>query len=52
MPAAQNVLIVGGSIAGITLAVALKRSGLNCEVVEFNPQWTVVAFGQKLEKRA
>jgi putative oxidoreductase len=44
MPAAQKVLIVGGGIAGITLAVALKRSGLNCEVVEINPQWTVVAF--------
>jgi 2-polyprenyl-6-methoxyphenol hydroxylase-like FAD-dependent oxidoreductase len=45
MPATQNVLIVGGGIAGMTLAVALKRSGLNCEVVEINPQWTVVGVG-------
>jgi len=45
MPAAQNVLIVGGGIAGMTLAVALKRAGIGCEVVEINPEWTVVGVG-------
>jgi 2-polyprenyl-6-methoxyphenol hydroxylase-like FAD-dependent oxidoreductase len=45
MPAANNVLIVGGGIAGMTLAVALKRAGVGCEVVEINPQWTVVGVG-------
>src|SRR4029078_30250 len=45
MPAARNVLILGGGIAGMTLAVALKRAGIPCEVVEINPQWTVVGVG-------
>lgn len=45
MPAAQNVLIVGGGIAGMTLSVALKRAGIACEVVEIDPQWTVAGVG-------
>jgi 2-polyprenyl-6-methoxyphenol hydroxylase-like FAD-dependent oxidoreductase len=45
MPAVRNVLIVGGGIAGMTLSLALKRAGIACEVVEINPQWTVVGVG-------
>ena len=45
MSAARNVLIVGGGIAGMTLAVALKRTSIGCEVVEINPQWTVAGLG-------
>ena len=45
MAAVGNVLIVGGGIAGMTLAVALRRAGIACEVVEINPQWTVVGVG-------
>ena len=45
MPAARNVLIVGGGIAGMTLSVALKRTGIICEVVEIDPQWTVAGVG-------
>lgn len=45
MSAVQNVLIVGGGIAGMTLSVALKRAGIACEVVEVDPQWTVAGVG-------
>jgi 2-polyprenyl-6-methoxyphenol hydroxylase-like FAD-dependent oxidoreductase len=34
MPAVQNVLIIGAGMAGLTLAMALKRTGISCEVVE------------------
>jgi 2-polyprenyl-6-methoxyphenol hydroxylase-like FAD-dependent oxidoreductase len=43
--AIQNVLIVGGGIAGMTLSVALKRASIPCEVVEIDPQWTVAGVG-------
>jgi 2-polyprenyl-6-methoxyphenol hydroxylase-like FAD-dependent oxidoreductase len=49
MPALGNVLIVGGGIAGMTLAVALKRSGIRSEIVEVNPQWTVPGVGITLQ---
>ncbi len=45
MSAASYVLIVGGGIAGMTLAIALKRAAIRCEVVEINPQWTVGGLG-------
>ena len=37
MAAIGNVLIVGGGIAGMTLAMALKRCGVRSEIVEINP---------------
>src|SRR5262245_23728386 len=45
MPTAQNVLVVGGGIAGMTAAVALRRRGIASEIVEINPQWTVAGLG-------
>jgi 2-polyprenyl-6-methoxyphenol hydroxylase-like FAD-dependent oxidoreductase len=45
MPAPGRVLIVGGGIAGMALAIALHRAGIGCEVVEINPQWTVGGLG-------
>ena len=49
MTAVPNVLIVGGGIAGMTLAVGLKRAGIRCEIVEINSQWTVVGVGIALQ---
>ena len=49
MPALGNVLIVGGGIAGMTLAIALKRSGIRCDIVEVSPQWTVPGVGITLQ---
>jgi len=45
LPASGKLLIVGGGIAGMALAIALKRAGMSCEVVELNPQWTVGGLG-------
>src|SRR5665213_524259 len=45
MAEARSILIVGGGIAGATLAIALKRVGLASEIVEINPHWTTAGLG-------
>jgi 2-polyprenyl-6-methoxyphenol hydroxylase-like FAD-dependent oxidoreductase len=45
MAGPNKILIVGGGIAGIALALALKRAGLHSEIIEINPQWTVAGLG-------
>jgi len=49
MPGLDKILIVGGGIAGMTLATALGRAGLRSEIVEINPQWTVLGVGISLQ---
>ncbi len=39
MASAENVLIVGGGIAGLTLATALHRQGCKVELIERNTAW-------------
>lgn len=41
----KNVLIVGGGIAGLTAAIALKRSGIEAQVVEKSVDWSVYGVG-------
>jgi 2-polyprenyl-6-methoxyphenol hydroxylase-like FAD-dependent oxidoreductase len=36
-PALSSVLVVGGGIAGMTLAIELGRAGVRSEIVEINP---------------
>lgn len=45
MGAVRRVLIVGGGIGGMTSAVALKRQGIDAEIVELNPAWAVYGVG-------
>jgi 2-heptyl-3-hydroxy-4(1H)-quinolone synthase len=40
-----NVLVVGGGIAGLSLATALARRDIGCEIVEREPEWTTVGAG-------
>lgn len=40
-----HVLIVGGGIAGMTLAVALGRRGVEVEIAEITPEWSVSGIG-------
>lgn len=40
-----KVLIVGGGIAGLTAAIALKRRNIESVVVEKNPDWSVYGVG-------
>ena len=49
MAAARNILIVGGGISGMTLAIALRRADIRCEVVELTPEWTVPGVGISLQ---
>ena len=41
----MTVLIVGGGIGGLCLAVALRQRGMACQVVEREPAWTTVGAG-------
>ncbi len=45
MAAVEKLLIVGGGIAGMALAIGLKRAGMRSEIVELNPHWTVAGLG-------
>ena len=41
----ERILIVGGGIAGLTLATALYRQGFATELVERSPSWPAVGAG-------
>jgi 2-polyprenyl-6-methoxyphenol hydroxylase-like FAD-dependent oxidoreductase len=47
--ALSSVLIVGGGIAGMTLAIELGRAGVRSEIVEINPSWGVSGMGLSLQ---
>ena len=48
MSAIKKVLVVGGGIAGLTLAVALRRRDIEVDVVELAPEWNVLGVGISL----
>jgi 2-polyprenyl-6-methoxyphenol hydroxylase-like FAD-dependent oxidoreductase len=39
------ILVVGGGIAGLTAAIALRRKGFDVEIVERDPEWSVYGVG-------
>jgi 2-polyprenyl-6-methoxyphenol hydroxylase-like FAD-dependent oxidoreductase len=43
-----SVLVVGGGIAGLTTAVALRRAGHHVELLEVKPSWAVTGWGLSL----
>src|SRR6476620_12607144 len=45
----RNVLIVGAGMAGMTLGLALKRSGTACQIVEIEPAPTEPGTGITLQ---
>ena len=45
MAGTRKVLVVGGGIAGLTLAVALRRRDVSVDVVEIQPRWNVLGVG-------
>jgi 2-polyprenyl-6-methoxyphenol hydroxylase-like FAD-dependent oxidoreductase len=45
MAAARKALIVGGGLAGQTLATALARSGIAADLIELHPRWNVLGVG-------
>jgi len=41
----RNVLVVGGGIGGMTAAIALKRAGVDVELIDIDPEWRVYGAG-------
>ncbi len=48
----SSVLVVGGGIAGNTLAVLLRRAGLDVTLAEIKPDWNVSGSGITLQGNA
>ena len=44
----MRTLVVGGGVAGLTLAIALCRRGVSVELVEQRPDWSVLGVGLSL----
>jgi 2-polyprenyl-6-methoxyphenol hydroxylase-like FAD-dependent oxidoreductase len=49
MATVERILIVGGGIAGLTLATALHQQGFQPELVERSPEWPAVGAGITLQ---
>ena len=45
MTAAQKILIVGGGIGGLSLGIALKKKGLQVEIVELQEEYNIYGSG-------
>ncbi|WP_449472672.1 FAD-dependent oxidoreductase [Sphingobium chungangianum] len=45
MSAVSKVLVVGGGIGGLCAAVALRQQGIEVDLIEKNPAWTVYGVG-------
>jgi 2-polyprenyl-6-methoxyphenol hydroxylase-like FAD-dependent oxidoreductase len=41
----MRVLVVGGGIGGLSAAIALRKRGVDVDVVEVNPRWDVYGVG-------
>ena len=41
----KNVLIVGGGLGGLSLGIALRRAGIDAEIVEINKEFNVYGVG-------
>jgi 2-polyprenyl-6-methoxyphenol hydroxylase-like FAD-dependent oxidoreductase len=45
MPEASKALVIGGGIAGMSTAIALREAGLAVDLCERDPQWRVYGAG-------
>ena len=45
MAKGRNILIVGGGIGGLALAIGLGRAGMPCDLVEIKEDWAVYGVG-------
>jgi 2-polyprenyl-6-methoxyphenol hydroxylase-like FAD-dependent oxidoreductase len=48
MSGVREVLIVGGGIGGMSLAVCLRRLGVQVDLIDSDPQWRAVGAGLSL----
>ncbi len=47
-PSKRKVIIVGGGIAGLTLAIGLRQAGIAVDILEEQPSWRVLGVGISL----
>ena len=52
MAKVERILIVGGGIAGLTAAIALRQRGFSPELIEREPAWRAVGAGIALQPNA
>jgi 2-polyprenyl-6-methoxyphenol hydroxylase-like FAD-dependent oxidoreductase len=52
MAKVERILIVGGGIAGLTAAIALRQRGFSPELIEHAPAWQAVGAGIALQSNA
>ena len=45
MAAVRNVLVIGGGIGGLTAGVALRQAGIQVDLIEINPSFSVYGVG-------
>src|SRR3990167_2897963 len=45
MNAVNKVLVVGGGIGGLCTAIALRRKGIEVDLIELKAEWTVYGVG-------
>lgn len=45
MALVNKVLVIGGGIAGMCVAIQLRKQGIAVDLVELNPEWTVYGAG-------
>jgi heterodisulfide reductase subunit A-like polyferredoxin len=48
----DKTLIVGGGIAGLTLAAALRAQGFGVDLIERNPNWQTLGAGMAIQPNA
>ena len=48
----ERILIVGGGIAGLTAAIAMRARGFEPELVERAPAWRTIGLGITLQPNA
>ena len=49
MASVGDVLIVGGGISGMALAIGLRQTGIRAEIVELSCDWSVLGVGISLQ---
>ena len=45
MPAIRNALVIGGGIGGLTAGIALRKAGIEVDLFEINPTFSVYGVG-------